>query len=232
VSTLGWIVLTCVAGGVLSVLAAAAFALRVKPARVPMLISFAVGALLGAVFLEILPTAFGQADSLETMAATLLGGILLFFVLEKLVLWRHCHEEQCEAHDPNQPAADHGRSGMMIMIGDTVHNFVDVPIAAAFLADICRDRHRDRHHRARSTARSRRLPHSAPLGLYAQGVRQNLISSLAMVVGGLLGYAALSELPDPDLAGLAAASMLTSRWPIHSRIAPRPNCTIPSPRSR
>ena len=71
---LGWIVLTCLAGGVLSVLAAGAFALRVNAARVPMLISFAVGALLGAVFLDILPHAFGEAENVRTMAATVLGG--------------------------------------------------------------------------------------------------------------------------------------------------------------
>jgi len=71
---------------VLSVLAAAAFALRLKPAKVPMLISFAVGALLGAVFLEILPHAFNEGDSIQGTALTVLAGILFFFVLEKLVL--------------------------------------------------------------------------------------------------------------------------------------------------
>ena len=48
--------------------------------------------------------------------AIILAGLLLFFVLEKLVLWRHCHQEQCEAHDPPQVAHDQGRSGTMIMI--------------------------------------------------------------------------------------------------------------------
>jgi len=212
-STLGWIVLTCVAGGVLSVIAAATFALSVKPARVPMLISFAVGALLGAVFLEILPHAFGQTDSIEGMAVTVLAGILLFFVLEKLVLWRHCHEEQCEVHDPNEPATDHGRSGMMIMIGDTVHNFVDgVLIAAAFLADV----------QVGIVTALAIIAHEVPqevgdfLILLHSGYSRakafafNLFSSLAMVIGGLLGYVALSELEQwiPTLLGLAAASML------------------------
>ena len=71
------------------------------------------------------------------MAAIILAGLLLFFVLEKLVLWRHCHHEQCEAHDP-----PHGRAtttaaaASMIIIGDTFHNFVDgVLVAAAFLAN-------------------------------------------------------------------------------------------------
>lgn len=86
-------------GGVLSI-AAAVVALSARITQVPMLVSYAVGALLGAVFLHILPEAFGLADSLESMAATILLGILIFFVLEKLVLWRHCHLEQCEAHAP------------------------------------------------------------------------------------------------------------------------------------
>jgi zinc and cadmium transporter len=213
VSTLGWILLTCVVGGVLSVLAAAVFALRVSSSRVPMLISFAVGALLGAVFLEILPHAFGQADSIEGMAATVLAGILLFFILEKLVLWRHCHEERCEAHDPNEPQNDHGRSGAMIMIGDTVHNFVDgVLIAAAFLADV----------QVGLVAALAIIAHEIPqevgdfLILLHSGYSKrkafaiNLISSLAMVVGGLLGYFTLSALEQwiPTLLALAAASML------------------------
>ncbi|MES2563608.1 MAG: ZIP family metal transporter, partial [Pseudomonadota bacterium] len=136
-TTLSWIVGATLLGGVLSVVIASLFALYAKAAQVPMLISYAVGALLGAVFLEVLPHAFETAANMQTMAAIVLGGILLFFVLEKLVLWRHCHIDQCEAHEPLEPTApnhDHGRSGMMILIGDTFHNFVDgVLVAAAFL---------------------------------------------------------------------------------------------------
>lgn len=212
--TLGWILLTCLAGGVLSVLAAAAFALRLKPAKVPMLISFAVGALLGAVFLEILPHAFTEADSIHGMAATVLGGILLFFVLEKFVLWRHCHEEQCEVHDPHHPPEhDHGRSGMMIMVGDTVHNFVDgILIAAAFLADT----------QVGFVTALAIIAHEIPqeVGDFlillhsgysrAKAFAVNLISSVATLIGGTLGYLALSSLEQwiPTLLGFAAASML------------------------
>ena len=137
-SVLAWIIAASFAGGLLSVAAAAAFALNARVTHVPVLISYAVGALLGAVFLEILPHAFALlGSSPQQTAATILAGILLFFVLEKLVLWRHCHLEQCEAHDAHPAQHDHGRSGMMIMIGDTFHNFVDgILIAAAFLADV------------------------------------------------------------------------------------------------
>ncbi len=212
--TLVWILAATIAGGVLSVAAAAAIALNARASWVPVLISYAVGALLGAVFLEILPHAFGMTENLENMAATILVGILLFFVLEKLVLWRHCHIEQCEAHDP--PVAlhhDHGRSGMMIMIGDTFHNFVDgVLIAAAFLAS---------HELGMVTAIAI-IAHEVPQEVgdfvillhsgYSKGkaLLFNMLSSTAMVASGVLAYFALQTMQQwvPNLLGLAAASML------------------------
>ena len=91
---------------------------------IPWLISYAVGALLGVALLALLPEAL-QTLPATTVFGTLLFGILLFFVLEKLVLWRHCHIEDCEAHDHHAEPNDHGRSGMLIIIGDSFHNFVD-----------------------------------------------------------------------------------------------------------
>src|SRR5262245_55164959 len=134
--TLGWILIASFAGGTLSA-ALASFSLMLRAAWVPMLVSYAIGALLGAAFLGVIPEAF-QAGSPQTAAASILGGIFGFFVLEKLLLWRHCHTENCEVHDPHAHghtgAHDHGRSGLLIMVGDTIHNFVDgVLIAAAFL---------------------------------------------------------------------------------------------------
>jgi zinc and cadmium transporter len=90
-STLTWIVAISLLGGLLSVICAGLVAMSARTQWIPMLISYAIGAMLGAVFLEILPHAFHEATSVENMAATVLFGILLFFVLEKLVLWRHCH---------------------------------------------------------------------------------------------------------------------------------------------
>jgi len=212
--TLAWILAATVAGGVLSVLAAAAIALSARVSWIPILISYAVGPLLGAVFLDLMPQAFGRAASMESMALTILVGILLFFVLEKLVLWRHCHVEQCEAHDPPVAAHhDHGRSGSMIMVGDTFHNFVDgVLIAAAFLAD------RDLGIVTAVAIIAHEVPQEVGdfLILLHSGFSKsrallfNLLSSLAMVLGGTLGYLALEGVQDwiPPLLGLAAASML------------------------
>jgi zinc and cadmium transporter len=212
-TTLAWIGAATVAGGVLSVVAAGVFALRARAAHVPVLISYAVGALLGAVFLELLPQAFRLTDSPERMAGTILVGILIFFVLEKLVLWRHCHVEECEAHDPPASADDHGRSGAMIMIGDTFHNFVDgILIAAAFLAN---------HELGIVTALAI-IAHEIPqeigdfLILLHSGYTKrralalNLLSGTATVVGGFIAYFALQTLQQwvAPLLGLAAASMI------------------------
>lgn len=213
-TTLAWIVAVTLLGGLLSVLAAAAFALKASAAHVPILISYAVGALLGAVFIEVLPHAFGRAESLEAMAGTILAGILLFFVLEKLVLWRHCHMEQCEAHDaPLGAAHDHGRSGLMIVIGDTFHNFVDgILVAAAFLANtelgIVTAAAIIAHEVPQEVGDFLILLHSGYTARKALVL--NMLSSAAMVIGGVLAYFALNTMQEwvPPLLGLAAASML------------------------
>jgi len=212
-SVLTWIILASLAGGVLSVIAAAAFAFNARIAHVPVLISYAVGALLGAVFLDILPHAFAVTDSIERIAGTVLAGILLFFVLEKLVLWRHCHEEQCEAHEAQPAQHDHGRSGMMIMIGDTFHNFVDgILIAAAFLADVKLGLVTAiaiiAHEVPQEVGDFLVLLHSGYSKRYALAL--NVLSSLAMMAGGILAYFALQTMQQwiPSLLALAAASML------------------------
>lgn len=219
-STLAWILTASLLGGVLSVCSAAFVALNARTHWVPMLISYAIGALLGAAFLEILPEAFTKAESMQHMAATVLFGIMLFFVLEKLVLWRHCHGEECEVHAvEHEPSHnhdidhDHGRSGLMIMVGDTFHNFVDgILIAAAFMADF----------KLGAITALAIIAHEIPqevgdfLILLHSGYSKrqalvfNLISSLATLVGGFLAYFALRTMQDwiPFILGLAAASMI------------------------
>ncbi len=225
-TTLTWILAATIAGGIASVFGAWLVASRANASQVSILISYAVGALLGAVFIELLPHAFNTSDNLQTTAATILGGLLLFFILEKLVLWRHCHIEECEAHDPHEghahaaPVAaelahhhDHGRSGMMILIGDTFHNFVDgVLIAAAFMADtqlgIVTALAIIAHEVPQEVGDFLILLHSGYTQKYAFAL--NLLSSAAMVVGGLLAYFALQTMQQwvNTLIALAAASML------------------------
>jgi zinc and cadmium transporter len=212
-TTLMWIVGASIFGGALSVIAAAGFALSVRASVVPMLISFAIGALLGASFLEVLPHAIVASSDATAAATVVLAGILGFFVLEKLVLWRHCHIESCEGHERASVAHDHGRSGLMILVGDTFHNFVDgVLIAAAFMEDV----------RLGVVTAFAIVAHEIPQEVgdfvillhsgYSKGraLAYNLLSSFATLVGGLLAYFSLSHAQGavPVMLSLAAASMI------------------------
>ncbi len=103
------------------------FPRAIREALVPALIGYAAGVLLGAAFLGMIPTALAR-DPASSVLPTVLLGLVLFFVLEKLVLWRHCHDSDCPAH---------GQAGPLLLIGDAFHNFVDgVVIAAAFLVSV------------------------------------------------------------------------------------------------
>ncbi|HEY8250329.1 MAG TPA: ZIP family metal transporter [Burkholderiales bacterium] len=209
--TLAWILAASIAGGTLSAgLAAASLALRAT--WVPMLVSFAIGALLGAAFLEIIPHAFEQGEA-HQVAFSILGGIFGFFVLEKLLLWRHCHTENCEVHDPHAAPHDHGRSGALIIVGDTVHNFVDgVLIAAAFLQSIelgvVTAVAIIAHEIPQEVGDFLILLHSGYTRLRA--LAMNLLSSVATVVGGVIGYFGLQlfEGLEATLLGIVAASMI------------------------
>jgi zinc and cadmium transporter len=100
----------------------------VRRRAVSWLISFAVGTLLGAALLKLLPEALERLAPASAFTA-LLAGILTFFVLEKLVLWRHCHEDgDCEVHDT---------AASLVIVGDAFHTFVDgALITAATLTSI------------------------------------------------------------------------------------------------
>jgi zinc and cadmium transporter len=211
--TLAYISAATLIGGVLSAACAAAFSLTAPQRFVSALISFAIGALLGAAFLEILPHAFEGAQNFHTLAGTLLAGILAFFVLEKLVLWRHCHMEECEAHDHHADPHDHGRSGMLILVGDSFHNFVDgVLIAAAFMEStslgIVTATAVIAHEIPQEVGDFLILLHSGYSR--ARAFALNLLSSLAMVAGGLLAYFMLQALQAwvPTMLALAASSMI------------------------
>jgi zinc and cadmium transporter len=101
--------------------------LRVK--LVPWLISYAVGTLLGVALLALLPEALTHIAPAPALG-TLLAGVLAFFLLEKLVLWRHCHDtHECEVHTSS--------AASLVIIGDAFHTFVDgAVIAAAVLTSV------------------------------------------------------------------------------------------------
>jgi zinc and cadmium transporter len=213
-SVLGWIVVASFAGGVLSA-GAAALALLVRAAWVQTLVSFAIGALLGAAFLEVIPHAFAHGEP-HTVAGAILGGILVFFLLEKLLLWRHSHDledgGEADGH-AHAHAHDQGRAGALIVVGDTIHNFLDgILIAAAFLQStqlgIVTAMAIVAHEIPQEVGDFLILLHSGYSR--ARAFLLNLLSSCATLVGGALGYYVLQVIESwmPVLLGIVAASMI------------------------
>jgi zinc and cadmium transporter len=126
----GWIIVFSLLGSIGAIAGAGlllAFPAMTRRKVVPYLISYASGTLLGAAFLGMIPNGLRLLEA-GLMLMSVLGGLVVFFILEKLVIWRHCHEQDCEVHSQAAP---------LILIGDAFHNFIDgVVIAAAFLTSI------------------------------------------------------------------------------------------------
>jgi zinc and cadmium transporter len=199
-----WIIIFSLLGSVGAVLGAAvvlAFPENFRKTLTANLISYATGTLLGAVFLGLIPKALEKSAS-PGVLAWLLAGLLFFFVMEKLVLWRHCHTPDCDVHAP---------AGPLLLVGDAFHNFTDgVIIAGAFLLSV-----------PLGVATGLAVvSHEIPQELgdfaillesgYSRGkaLLYNLISALATLPGALLGYYFLSHLmpavPCILLAGAAS----------------------------
>ena len=223
VSVLIWIVGFTLLGGVLSALAASLFLLADASLRrrlVPHLISFATGALLGAALLGLLPHAIEGVgpERVHGVGLTVLLGILLFFVLEKLVLWRHCHHDDCEAHATHDDRRD-AASATMVLVGDGLHNLIDgVLISAAFLTDVSLG----------IVTSLAVIAHEIPqeVGEVAvllnggmsrvKALTYNVLISLTTVVGGVVAYVALDEPPMCCRMSLRSPRRVfcTSPWPI------------------
>lgn len=199
--TLVFILAASAVGGLLSVLLAALVAWGLVKPRLDTWLAFAVGALLAAALLGMMPEALARGLSPQALGGWIAAGLGGFFLLDKFARGRHAHDGPLRAVVP------------AIVLGDGLHNFVDgVLIAAAFLAD---------PHLGLATTVAVAL-HEIPqeLGdfavLVAAGLSKsralllNLLSGLATVAGGLAGYWLLdsAQAALPVVLALAAASFL------------------------
>ena len=190
-------------GGLLVASGVLLFKDSVRTKLVPWLVSYAVGALLGVSMLALLPTTLEQLPP-SRVFSTLLAGILLFFVLEKLVLWRHCHTHDCEVHEG---------SVLTVLVGDAFHNFVDgAVVSAAVMTSIPLG----------VTTAVAVAAHEIPQEVgdfaillhagYSRGraLWLNVLSSAASAVGAIAAFVAFDMVPRllPYFLALAAASFL------------------------
>jgi zinc and cadmium transporter len=213
-----WIIVFTTLGGALSVLAASGVLLLpqgVLGRALPPLVSFAIGAMLGAAFLGLLPHALEGAGggAAHAVTFTVLLGLLLFFLLEKMVIWRHCHVHECEAHGVDLAHAQEKAAGNLILVGDAIHNLVDgVLIAAAFLTNV---------HLGVVTAVAV-IAHEVPqeLGDFAillhsgfskaKALLYNLLVSVTTIAGGVVAYFSLgfAQAAVPYVLAIAASSFI------------------------
>jgi zinc and cadmium transporter len=203
---IAWVVVFSLLGSLGVVLAAGVLLLSEEDRRqrlLPSLVSYAVGTLLGAAFLGMLPRALEGGHGRAVLSTTLFG-LVLFFILEKWVLWRHCHEAECEIHSA---------AGPLILAGDAFHNFVDgFAIASAFLVSVPL---------GISTSLAV-IAHEVPQEVgdfaillesgYARGraLAYNLLSSATTLPGALIAYFALSTSATiiPYVLAISAASFI------------------------
>jgi zinc and cadmium transporter len=204
-------VLTWILGGATAVTVAGvggAALLLVLPVRVRssvlrILVAYAAGALLAGALLGLIPEAVARAPARPVLGTTL-GAVLVCFVLEQALVWRHCHEPPCEGHGAVVP---------LVVVGDALHNFVDgVAIAAAFLESPALG----------LTATLAIAAHEVPqeLGDFAvlldsgrsprRALALNLGSGLTALAGGLVGSAWLARVDAavPYVLAVAAATFL------------------------
>lgn len=203
---LGWIILFSLLTSVGAVLGAGL--LLLLPRRhlvevIPHLVSYATGALLGGAFLGLIPDLLEEAHS-PAILTWVLVGLLLFFLLEKLIMWRHCHNEVCDFH---------GAQGPLILCGKALHNLVDgVMVAASFMISVPLGISVGWAIITHETAQD-----VGDLGVLldsgysrVRALFYNLGASLTTVAGALLGYYYISQLRGvlPYVIALGAASFI------------------------
>jgi zinc and cadmium transporter len=213
--TLPSIVLATLLGGVLSVLLAAWLTYGVLTRMVRDLVSLSAGLLLGTALLNVLPEAFESGTAPAPLFATLLVGLLFFFLLEKAAIYRHSHHHEGDGHEHHHhfDSEQAGRAGFSVLVGDSVHNFCDgVLIAAAFIADW----------KLGVATAAAIIAHEIPQEVgdtivllnagfsRARALAYNALSGLAAVAGGVLGYFVVTpfEWLTPYLLVIAASSFI------------------------
>jgi zinc and cadmium transporter len=216
--TLLYIILATGLGGLLSVLAASSLTTHVLGRIVHSLVSLSAGVLLGTALLNVLPEAFESAEvPAHELFVTLLGGLLFFFLLEKAELYRHSHHHEGDHphhhHHHGFDAEQAGAGGWSVLLGDSIHNFMDgVIIAAAFLTDV----------KLGVVTTLAIVAHEIPqeIGDFivllnagfsrARALLFNGLSGLAAVAGGLVGYYSVADLRHvfPYLLVVAASSFI------------------------
>jgi zinc and cadmium transporter len=154
--------------------------------KIMILVSFAAGSMLGVSFFELLPEALEKHANVNSIMQYLVIGFVLFLLIEKAFFYYHCHEENCDRHV----------SVKLVMVGDTVHNFLDgVAIAATFLTNptlgIATTIAIIIHEIPQEFGDIGVLLHAGYSKLKA--LVFNLISGLSAVLGGILGFYYLSK---------------------------------------
>lgn len=200
------LVLACLIGGVCSVLLAGLLSTTVLANHAHRMVAFAVGVLLGFAFTDLLPEALNLGIDTADAGWTLIGGMLLFFVLEKLAIWRHSHQF-------TQHSQSYRAEVTIILVGDGVHNFVDgILLAAAFMTDVTLGwvtaMAITAHEIPQEISDFMVLMHA---GLSrTRALLLNMLSGSAMLAGGLAGWVGFSHINHliPHALLVAAASFI------------------------
>ena len=201
--------------GAISVLAAAWLSKALHTGALSQMVSLSAGLLLGTAILHLIPEALESQPDFPVLARTMLIGLLVFFLLEKFSVLRHSHHHEGDGHNHGHghDRAAAGPGGLLILVGDSIHELaVGVMIAAALMVDI-------------------RLGWITAIAIAAHEVPQKLgdfivlvnaglsrgraiayivLAGAAAMVGGVVAYFALSQSQDwlPHIVVLAAASFI------------------------
>ncbi len=182
-----WIILATLINGLVAFIGVLSLSLKAKSFKwlIVMFVAFSAGALLAGAFFHIIPEALEELSAM-TVSFFILLGLVVFFLIERVLHWHHCHEEGCETHElPTKPVS------YLVLFGDSIHNFVDgIIISAAFLTSISFG----------FVTTLMIIAHEIPqeLGDFAvlvhggfgkgRALVYNFLSQLTSVLGGVVGY--------------------------------------------